>query len=104
MLVVVGDEVGQGEPVVGRDEVDRCDRPATVALVQIGRAGEALSELGDRGLAAPEVADPIAVLGVPLSPEDREVADLVAAGPDVPRLGDQLYLREDRVLVDNVEE
>ena len=33
-----------------------------------------------------------------------EVADLVAARAHVPRLGDQLHLREDRVLVDDVEE
>ena len=53
---------------------------------------------------APEVAHRVAVLVVPLGPEDREVADLVAAGADVPGLGDQLHLREDRVLVDDVEE
>ena len=35
---------------------------------------------------------------------DGEVADLVAAVADVPRLGDQLHLREHRVLVDDVEE
>ena len=35
---------------------------------------------------------------------DREVADLVPARPDVPRLGDQLRLGEDRILVDDVEE
>ena len=34
----------------------------------------------------------------------REVPDLVAARPNVPRLGDQLHLGEDRVLVDDVEE
>ena len=33
-----------------------------------------------------------------------EVAHLVAAFADVPRFGDQLHLRHDRVLVDEVEE
>ena len=33
-----------------------------------------------------------------------KLPDLVSAGPDVPRLGDQLHLGEDRVLVDDVEE
>ncbi len=56
------------------------------------------------GEAAPEVAHRVAVDAVPLRPQDREVADLVAAGADVPGLGDQLDLREDRVLVDYVEE
>jgi hypothetical protein len=34
----------------------------------------------------------------------REVADLVAAGADVPRLGDELHLGHRRVLLDQVEE
>ena len=75
-----------------------------VFAVEVGRAGEALRELADVALAAPEVAHRVAVLPVPLRPEHREVADLVAARPDVPRLGDQLHLREHRVLVDHVEE
>ena len=45
-----------------------------------------------RRLAAPEVADRVAVLAVPLRPQRREAADLVAAVADVPRLGDQLDL------------
>ena len=53
---------------------------------------------------APEVAHGVAVDAVPLRPQDREVAHLVAAGADVPRLGDELDLGEDRVLVDRVEE
>ena len=54
--------------------------------------------------AAPEVAHHVAVDAVPLRPQDGEVADLVAARADVPRLGDQLHLREHGVLVDRVEE
>ena len=104
VLLVVRDEVGEREAVVGGDEVDRRERPAAVVLVEVARAGEALGELGDRRVPAPEVADAVAVDAVPLRPEDREVADLVAARPDVPRLGDQLDLREHRVLVDRVEE
>ena len=61
-------------------------------------------ELGDARLPAPEVAHDVAVDAVPLAPQHREVADLVAAGADVPGLGDELDLREDRVLVDGVEE
>ena len=57
------------------------------------------------GLAAPEVADGVAVLAVPLGPLRREVADLVAAGADVPRLGDQLQpATDDRVLLHELEE
>ena len=62
-------------------------------------------ELAEAGrLAAPEVAHGVAVLAVPLRPQRREAADLVAALADVPRLGDQLDLADDRVLVDQVEE
>ncbi len=105
VLVVVRHEVVQREAVVGGDEVDRRRRAAGVCLVQVGAAGEAVAELGEGGrFAPPEVADRVAVAPVPLRPLRREVADLVAALADVPRLGDQLDLRHDRVLLDEVEE
>ena len=105
VLVVVRDQVGEGEAVVGGDEVDRVERLAAVVLVEVGRAGDPAGELGQRGrLAAPEVADGVAVLAVPLRPVRREVADLVAAGADVPRLGDQLHLADHRVLLHHLEE
>ena len=79
--------------------------PAGVGLVEVGAAREAVAELGERRrLAAPEVADRVAVAAVPLRPQRREVADLVAALADVPRLGDQLDLRHDGILLDEVEE
>ena len=80
-------------------------RPAAVVLVEVRAAGQAEGELAQRlRLAAPEVAHRVAVLAVPLGPQRREVADLVAALADVPRLGDQLDPRHDRVLLDEVEE
>ena len=67
--------------------------------------GESIAELGQRGrFAPPEVADRVAVLAVPFRPQGWEVADLIAALPDVPRLGDQLDLADDRVLLDEIEE
>src|SRR5207342_2387595 len=93
VLAVVGDEVAKRETVVRRDEVDRREGLATVALVEICRAAEPGGELGDGRLPAPEVAHRVAIDAVPLGPQDREVPDLVAAWPDVPRLGDQLHLR-----------
>ena len=76
-----------------------------LVLVQVARAGEPRGELGQlAAVALPEAPHGVAVLAVPLGPQRREVADLVAARADVPRLGDQLHLREDRVLVDDVEE
>ena len=105
VLALVRHQVAQREAVVGRDEVDRGDRPAPGVLVQVGRSGQARGELAERlRLAAPEVAHRVAVLAVPLRPLRGEVADLIAAGPDIPRLGDQLHLRDDRVLLHEVEE
>ena len=105
VLLVVRDQVAQREPVVRGDEVDRRDRAASGVLVQVARSGDPGCELAQGGrLAPPEVAHGIPVLAVPLRPLRREVADLVAAGPEVPRLGDQLHLRHDRVLLHELEE
>ena len=78
---------------------------AAGVLVQVRRARQPAGELAERRrLAAPEVADGVAVLAVPLRPQRGEPADLVAAVADVPRLGDELDLGDDRVLLDEVEE
>ena len=67
--------------------------------------GEPRRQLRHRAaVAAPEAPHRVAVLAVPLRPLRREVADLVAAFTEIPRLGDQLHLREHRILVDDVEE
>ena len=87
------------------DEVDAVERAAAVVLVEVGGAGDPGRELGEGGrLAAPEVAHGVAVLAVPLRPQRREVAHLVAAGADVPRFGDQLHLADHRVLLHHLEE
>jgi hypothetical protein len=105
VLVVVGDQVLQGEAVVAGDEVDRGDRTPAVLLVEVAGSGQPGGELGDgRGLAAPEVADRVPVLPVPFAPQRREVADLIAAVAHIPRLGDQLDLGDHRILLDQVEE
>src|ERR671910_2187884 len=91
VLLVVADQIVQGKPVVGGDEVDAGVGTATVPLIEIGRPGEAIGQLRDRDVARlPVVADRIPVLVVPLAPEGREVTDLVTALGDVPGLPDQL--------------
>ena len=91
VLVVVGDEIGKCEPVVGGDEIDAGGRATTRRSVQVGAAGEAVGEVGERLVcASPVVAHAVAVPAVPLRPQRREVADLVPALTEVPRLGDQL--------------
>ena len=105
VLVVVAHEVTQREAVVGDDEVDRRVRTAAVVGVEVRRAGEAGGELAHGGvLAAPVVPDGVAVLAVPLGPQGWEVAHLVAAFAEVPRLGDEFDLADDGVLLHEVEE
>ncbi len=105
VLLVVRHEVVEREAVVRGDEVDRRDGLAPAVLVEVGRAREPARELGQRrGLAAPEVAHRVAVAPVPLRPQGREAAHLVATVAEVPRLGDELDLGDDRVLLHDVEE
>ena len=54
-------------------------------------------------VAAPEAADVVAVAVVPFEPGRGEVAELVAAGADVPGLGDQDAVGEQRVGGDGAE-
>src|SRR6202008_1121468 len=69
VLVVVGDQVGEGEPVVAGGEVDRSDGAGPARRVQVAGPGEPGRELRNGGWAsAPEVADRVAVLAVPLGP------------------------------------
>ena len=105
MLLVVAHEVVQGEAVVGGHEVDAGVGAAPAAPVEVAAAGEAVAE-GPRlpRVPPPEAPDGVAILAVPLRPEDREVSDLIPAGTEVPRLGDQLHRGDRRILVDDVEE
>ena len=105
VLRVVADEVAQGEAVVGGHEVDAGEGRAALVRVEVAGARQPRGELGQHAaLGPPVVADAVAVLAVPLAPAGREVADLVAALTHVPRLGDQLDLVQDGVLLDEVEE
>ncbi len=87
------------------DEVDAGVRAPRGAFVEVRAARQAIGELRERPVgAAPEVPHGVAILAVPLRPQRRKVADLIAALSDVPGLGDQLDLAHDRVLLDEVEE
>ena len=66
-----------------------------VAPEHVARAGEPCRELADHAaVAAPEAPRRVAEAVVPFAPANREMAELIAAGPDVPGLGDQLRLGE----------
>ena len=92
VLVVVGNEIVQGETVMGGDEVDR--RPGSTPLVpeDVRRTGKPAAELRDQaGIALPEPTNRIAERGVPFRPAGRKAAKLIPVRADIPRLGDQLH-------------
>src|SRR5882724_7985142 len=104
VLLVVGNQVAQREPVMGRDEIDAGMRPATAPVEQVARPGDAGGEIAELALIPPPVsAHRIAESIVPLRPAGREAADLVSAGSQVPRLCDQLDAGQDRILATAVE-
>src|SRR5271165_1869837 len=91
VALVVGDQIGEREAVVRRDEVDSRGGLAGVMTKNIARARKALGEFADgSAVAAPKGANRVAVAVVPLGPAGRKSAELVAAEAEVPRLGDQL--------------
>ncbi len=105
VLAVVAHQVLQREAVVASDEIDARERLPAAVGVEVARAGEPRGEFGNgAAVALPEAADAIAVFAVPLGPADGEIAHLISARPQIPRLGDELDLRKDGVLLDDVEE
>ena len=96
--VVVRDEIVEREAIVRRHEIDARLRAAAVLVEDVGGAIQALRKRARRRLAAPVIPYGVAILVVPFGPAGRELADLVAAGPAIPRLGNQLYASEHRIL------
>src|SRR5690606_22229262 len=105
VLLVVGPEIGQRETVMRGDEVDARPGATAAVLEEVRRAEKAGGEARERLLLAlPVAADIVAIAAVPLGPAGREVAELIAVRPDIPRFGDQLDGVQHRVLGDRVEE
>ncbi len=106
VLAVVRNQVPKREAVVGGDEVDRGVGPSIARAVEVGRTGQAGRQLRQRAVrAAPEIADGVPVAAVPLAPQGREAAHVVAVRlADVPWFGDELDPRDHRILSDEVEE
>ncbi|MGO8687687.1 MAG: isoaspartyl peptidase/L-asparaginase, partial [Candidatus Dormibacteria bacterium] len=81
--MLVGDQIAEGEAVVGGHEVDAGARAAAIVGVEVAAPGQAVGEPRHPQLGAPPVvAHRVAILAVPLRPAHREVADLVAARTD----------------------
>ena len=114
VALVEAQQVAQGEAVVGNHEVHRLGRCALAWLKQVEGAAQPQREVAARARpvvrarhaapAEPEPALRVAELVIPLEPSAREVAQLVAACPEVPGFGDHLQGRQHRVLRQGGEE
>ena len=104
VLFVERNHVVQREAIMRGHEVHRRPGPPAAAVEFPCRGGQAGRHLGRGRLRLPEGAGGVAELVVPLRPARRELADLVAAGADIPRFGDQLHAGQHRVLPAGVQE
>src|SRR4051812_1470590 len=104
VLGVVARPVVQRKTVMGGDEIDAGPGAAAFAIETVARGQQPRRQRRRRRLAAPEIAHGVAELVVPFRPARRKAADLVPAGAAIPRLGNQFYRGEQRVLVDRFEE
>src|SRR5580704_3920135 len=78
--------------------------PATVR-VQIARTGNAISQVAqESSITLPIGTNCIPIAIVPFCPAHGEVSDLISSFAKVPGFGNQLDLREHRILMDDVEE
>ena len=89
VLVVIADQIVQGEPIVRGHEVNARVGTASAVLIQVRAAGETVRDLTDVALIAlPKMPDHIAVFAVPFRPQHRKISDLISPLADIPRLRD----------------
>ena len=104
MLLVVRDQIMQRESVMCRYEINARMGTAAAAFVEVAAPRQAVRRLGDlSSVAFPISPDRVAIFAVPFGPAGRKVPDLVAAFPQVPWFSDEFYLREHRILMNDVE-
>src|SRR5687767_14406704 len=104
MLFVVRNQVVQRETIVGGNKVNAGVRFAFIVFVKIRTSGKAVGKFSQGTFfAPPEIADAIAVLAIPFAPTRREIAYLVTVIANIPGLGDKFNLRNDRILVNDIE-
>ena len=105
MLLVVADQIVEAEAVVRDDEVDAGVRLRPSFWYRSLLPGQAITEIRKLAFVAlPVAADSVAIFAVPLRPQHREIANLISAAAHIPWLSDELYLRDDRILMNDVEE
>src|SRR5947209_18352002 len=105
MLFVVADQITKGEAVVCGDKIYTGIRAPAVSLVKIARSCNAVRKFADQAsIALPIGAHCIAITIVPLGPSSRKLADLIPSFAQVPWLCNELRLRKNGVLLDDVQE
>src|SRR6185369_14438407 len=96
MAGFMGDEVRQREAIMGGEKIDGATDLA--AREDVGGSRKPGREHTDgAGIAAPETPHIVTVAVVPFQPGRGKAAELIAAGADIPRLGDQDAIGEQGV-------
>ena len=105
VLVVVRNEIVEGESIMRRDEIDARKGAPPAHTVEVAAPGQPVPQLRHLASITFHVPpDGVPVFAVPLGPADRKVTDLIAAFAHVPGLCNQLDLGQGGILVEDVEE
>ena len=97
VLLLVRDQVGEGESVVRDDEVHALRRRGG-AREHVARAGHSGRDLAAHAwVSAPEAARGVAEAVVPFGEGGAERSEAIAAGAEVPGFGDEARLAQNRV-------
>src|SRR5690606_23015155 len=103
MLLVVRDEILDGEPVMRGNEIDARPWPPAAMIEHVGPAEQATRGIRHRALVTlPVGADSVAIATVPFRESRRKATQLKAVRADVPRFRDQLDRLKDGVLTDHL--
>src|SRR5690554_6464272 len=104
VFFIIGNQVMQCEAVVGSNEVNAGRRSSVVAGIEVRAPGKARSKLTEHtDGATPVVANTVAVFPVPFRPAGWKISNLITALAYVPQFSDEFYLRDHRILVDDIE-
>src|SRR5215470_18200191 len=105
VLFVIGKQVRKRETVMHGDVVDGSARIAALTTEEVGGRRHAARDFADEtAFTAPVTPQRAAVAVVPFRPLRGKLADLIAAEADFPGFGDELDLRQHRILADRGEE
>src|SRR4051794_3244212 len=84
-------------------EIDTCRRHAVVVFIQVATTCKAFRKLSQHTVFTPPiVTHTITVASIPLCPTLWELTYLVATFTDIPGFCNQLYLRDNGILVNNI--